>query len=63
MKTTAGSIIGTGAPARLPPFSQQVDWEAELGVVIARPTRNVPEERALDGSLDISSSMIFPPET
>jgi 2-keto-4-pentenoate hydratase/2-oxohepta-3-ene-1,7-dioic acid hydratase in catechol pathway len=48
MKTTAGSIIGTGTPARLPPFSQQVDWEAELGVVIARPTRNIPEERALD---------------
>ena len=48
MKTTAGSIIGTGTPARLPPFSQQVDWEAELGVVIARPTRNISEERALD---------------
>jgi len=47
MKTTAGSIIGTGMTARLPPFSQQVDWEAELGVVIARPTRNIPEERAL----------------
>ena len=48
MKTTAGSIIGTGTAARLPPFSQQVDWEAELGVVIARPTRNIPEERALE---------------
>ena len=48
MKTAAGSIIGTGTPARLPPFSQQVDWEAELGVVIARRTRNIPEERALD---------------
>ena len=48
MKTTAGSIIGTDTPARLPPFSRQVDWEAELGVVIARPTRNISEERALD---------------
>jgi 2-keto-4-pentenoate hydratase/2-oxohepta-3-ene-1,7-dioic acid hydratase in catechol pathway len=48
MKTTAGSIIGTGTPARLPPFSHQVDWEAELGVVIARPTRNISEDRALD---------------
>lgn len=48
MKTTAGSIIGTGTPARLPPFSHQVDWEAELGVVIARPTRNMSEDRALD---------------
>ena len=45
MKTTAGSIIGTGTPARLPPFSNQVDWEAELGVVIARPTRNISEEK------------------
>jgi 2-keto-4-pentenoate hydratase/2-oxohepta-3-ene-1,7-dioic acid hydratase in catechol pathway len=48
MKTTAGSIIGTGMPARLPPFSRQVDWEAELGVVIARPTRNISEDRALN---------------
>jgi 2-keto-4-pentenoate hydratase/2-oxohepta-3-ene-1,7-dioic acid hydratase in catechol pathway len=48
MKTCAGSIIGTGVPARLPPFSRQVDWEAELGVVIARPTRNISEARALE---------------
>ena len=48
LKSTAGAIIGTGTPARLPPFSQQVDWEAELGAVIARPTRNISEERALD---------------
>jgi 2-keto-4-pentenoate hydratase/2-oxohepta-3-ene-1,7-dioic acid hydratase in catechol pathway len=48
MKTTAGAIIGTGTPARIPSFSKQVDWEAELGAVIARPTRNISEERALD---------------
>jgi 2-keto-4-pentenoate hydratase/2-oxohepta-3-ene-1,7-dioic acid hydratase in catechol pathway len=48
LKTTAGSIIGTGTPARLPPFSKQVDWEAELGVVIARPTRNISETQTLD---------------
>lgn len=48
MKTTAGSIIGDHAPARLPKFSQQVDWEAELGVVIGRPTRNISETDALD---------------
>jgi len=47
MKTTAGSIIGPDTPARLPPFSQQVDWEAELGVVIARPTRNISEDQAI----------------
>lgn len=48
LKTAAGSIIGTHTPARLPPFSKQIDWEAELGVVIARPTRNISEERALE---------------
>jgi 2-keto-4-pentenoate hydratase/2-oxohepta-3-ene-1,7-dioic acid hydratase in catechol pathway len=48
LKTTAGSIVGTGTPARLPGFSKQVDWEAELGVVIARPTRNISESRALE---------------
>lgn len=47
MKTTAGSMIGHGTPARLPRFSKQVDWEAELGVVIARPTRNISESDAL----------------
>lgn len=47
LKTTAGSIIGDGAPARLPNFSKQVDWEAELGAVIARPTRNISEQDAL----------------
>jgi 2-keto-4-pentenoate hydratase/2-oxohepta-3-ene-1,7-dioic acid hydratase in catechol pathway len=48
LKTTAGTIIGPDAPARIPPFSKQVDWEAELGAVIARPTRNISEERALE---------------
>jgi 2-keto-4-pentenoate hydratase/2-oxohepta-3-ene-1,7-dioic acid hydratase in catechol pathway len=47
MKTAASSIIGSGAPVRLPGFSKQVDWEAELGVVIARPTRNISERDAL----------------
>jgi 2-keto-4-pentenoate hydratase/2-oxohepta-3-ene-1,7-dioic acid hydratase in catechol pathway len=48
LKTAAGSIIGTDAPARLPGFSKQVDWEAELGAVIVRTTRNIPESRALE---------------
>jgi 2-keto-4-pentenoate hydratase/2-oxohepta-3-ene-1,7-dioic acid hydratase in catechol pathway len=47
MKTTAGSIIGDGAPVRLPRFSKQIDWEAELGAVIGRPTRNISEKDAL----------------
>ena len=48
LKNSASGIIATGVPARLPPFSKQVDWEAELGVVIGRKTRNISEERALD---------------
>ena len=48
MKTTASSIIGTNTPARLPSFSKQVDWEAELGVVIGRATRNITEARAFN---------------
>jgi 2-keto-4-pentenoate hydratase/2-oxohepta-3-ene-1,7-dioic acid hydratase in catechol pathway len=48
LKTAAGSIVGPNAKVRLPGFSQQVDWEAEIGAVIARATRNIPAERALD---------------
>src|SRR6188768_3091565 len=45
MKNTAGGIIGTNTPARLPSFSKQVDWEAELGVVIGKQCRHVPQDK------------------
>ena len=48
LKTTASSIIGTKAPIHLPPFSRQVDWEAELGVVIGRAARDLPESHAFE---------------
>jgi 2-keto-4-pentenoate hydratase/2-oxohepta-3-ene-1,7-dioic acid hydratase in catechol pathway len=48
MKNTAGGIIGTNTPARLPSFSKQVDWEAELGVVIGKQCRRVSETKAFD---------------
>jgi 2-keto-4-pentenoate hydratase/2-oxohepta-3-ene-1,7-dioic acid hydratase in catechol pathway len=48
MKNTAGGIIGTDMPARLPAFSKQVDWEAELGVVIGRRCRHVAVDKAFD---------------
>lgn len=48
MKTAAGSIIGTDTPVHLPTFSKQVDWEAEVGIVIGRKTRNISEHRAMD---------------
>lgn len=45
--TTRGTIVGEGARVRLPAFSRQVDWEAELGVVIGRVTREIDEADAL----------------
>lgn len=48
VKTSAHSVIGPGAPIRLPKFSKMVDWEAEIGVVIGRPMRNLTEARAME---------------
>jgi len=42
------SIIGPDEPVVLPPESQKVDWEVELGVVIGKAGRRIPEVRALD---------------
>ncbi len=48
IKTSSGSIVGPEADVRLPAFSKSVDWEAELGVVIGKPTRRVSEADAMD---------------
>ncbi len=48
LKSGAHCVIGPGAEIRLPKVSQQVDWEAELGVVIGRPARNKTLENAHD---------------
>ena len=40
--------VGTGAVIAMPAHSSKLDWEAELGVVIGRPCRNVSEADALD---------------
>jgi 2-keto-4-pentenoate hydratase/2-oxohepta-3-ene-1,7-dioic acid hydratase in catechol pathway len=42
------SLVAPGVPIVLPPFTSQVDYEAELGVVIGRRIRDVGEEEALD---------------
>jgi 2,4-didehydro-3-deoxy-L-rhamnonate hydrolase len=42
------TLIGDGDAIVLPPESEQVDYEAELGVVIGRTTRRVAEGDALD---------------
>ncbi len=44
--TTA--VIASGEPVVLPAASQQVDYEAELGVVIGRRAKNVSAANALD---------------
>jgi len=43
-----GSLIGAHDDIHMPPVSDDLDWEAELGVVIGRPGRHVPREQALD---------------
>jgi acylpyruvate hydrolase len=42
------SLIGANDELQLPSNSDEVDWEAELGVVIGTPTRYVDESDALD---------------
>ena len=42
------TLIGPGEPIVLPPIAREVDYEAELGVVIGERARAVPRERALD---------------
>jgi 2-keto-4-pentenoate hydratase/2-oxohepta-3-ene-1,7-dioic acid hydratase in catechol pathway len=55
------TIIGPGEAIRIPPITEQVDYEAELAVVIGRAARNVSEEEALEyvfgymNSNDVSS--------
>jgi 2-keto-4-pentenoate hydratase/2-oxohepta-3-ene-1,7-dioic acid hydratase in catechol pathway len=44
--TTA--VIGPDEPVLIPATSTQVDYEAELAVVIGRRAKHVPRERALD---------------
>jgi 2-keto-4-pentenoate hydratase/2-oxohepta-3-ene-1,7-dioic acid hydratase in catechol pathway len=42
------ALIGHGAPIVLPRVSQEVDYEAELVVVIGRKGRHIPRQRALE---------------
>ena len=44
----ATAIIGPDAPIILPPVSTKVDFEAELVLVIGKPGRFIPRERAMD---------------
>jgi 2-keto-4-pentenoate hydratase/2-oxohepta-3-ene-1,7-dioic acid hydratase in catechol pathway len=42
------AMIGPGQPIVLPPDTQEVDYEAELGVVIGKKCRGVAADKALD---------------
>jgi acylpyruvate hydrolase len=44
----ANTVIGPGEAIMLPKVSQQIDYEAEFGVVIGRRARNVAQAKALD---------------
>ena len=44
----ASSLIGHGAPIILPKASEQLDWEAELVVVLSKGGKNIAEADALD---------------
>ena len=48
LKSTRGTIIGANESIRLPEYSNQVDWEAEIGIVIGREARQVSELDAMD---------------
>lgn len=43
-----GSLIGAHDDIHMPSVSDHLDWEAELGVVIGAPARNVSADSALD---------------
>lgn len=47
MKATS-AIIGPNDDVVIPDDSEKTDWEVELGIVIGRESRNVPESTALD---------------
>lgn len=46
---SAAAVVGPGAPVLHPgPHSNEMDWEAELGVIVGTRGRDIAEERALD---------------
>ncbi len=47
MKPATTTLIGAGTPVHLPEQAKQVDWEAELAVVIGQKARHVRGEDAM----------------
>jgi 2-keto-4-pentenoate hydratase/2-oxohepta-3-ene-1,7-dioic acid hydratase in catechol pathway len=44
----ARSLVAAGAPVLVPKVSEQVDWEAELAVIIGRPGKHVAPAQAYE---------------
>lgn len=42
------AVIGPEAPIRIPDFATKVEFEGELALVIGKPCKNVPRDRAMD---------------
>ena len=47
IKAGGATVIGPGATARIPKWSKQIDWEAEIAVVIGRAGRNIKKAAAM----------------
>ncbi|MCH7583633.1 MAG: fumarylacetoacetate hydrolase family protein [Acidobacteria bacterium] len=41
------AVINPGDPIEIPPFTKEVDWEVELGIVIGAGGRDIPESEAI----------------
>ena len=48
IKASKSTVIGPGAPIRIPSFSKEVDWEAEIALVVGRTARNLTPTNALE---------------
>jgi 2-keto-4-pentenoate hydratase/2-oxohepta-3-ene-1,7-dioic acid hydratase in catechol pathway len=48
IKNSRSTVIGPGAPIRLPSFSKMVDWEAEIALVVGRRAKDLTSANALD---------------
>lgn len=47
LKPPTSSIIGPGEPIRLPSLARNVDWEAEIALVVGREATSLSEEEAM----------------
>lgn len=42
------AVTNPNDPIEIPPFTDEVDWEVELGIVIGAGGRDIPEDEAMD---------------